>query len=424
MKNYYCFAFLLTSIFVFSQKTFSPAYYIDQNNIKKEGFIEDTNPYNSPTKINFKTSVDTQSSEVTIENIKEYKINTDYKFIKYKVDYDYDQIINKDELSIFGVEPNLKQKEILLKLLVEGKVSLYKAIIDDTVFFYVKDENDINPKLLIHRKYNLDNSIKENNGFRKELFEKMKSEKFIAKDFLNINYEEKELLSLFRRFNVNDNSLVEQNVDLKRGQNKFYYKVFGGLSLFHVTFTYNNFYDLESSNSFTNPTIGFEFSNVLGINSYRSEIFGRLFYQKVSIQSSYYSLSDNGFLTDIKLNSDFSSLNLIAGYRYALIKIGNNKLCIDGSVGVSSILSGDFLFDYNLIYTQSNPIQIVTTRKTNFDDSSLSLFFNIGVGYVLNNKYAINLEYSTPKKYLSNYFTSSNGGFSNLNLIFTYTLNK
>ena len=423
MKNYYCFAFLLTSIFVFSQKTFSPGYYIDQSNIRNEGFIEDTNPYNSPTKINFKTSVDTQSSEITIEKIKEYKINTDYKYIKYKVDYDYDQIINKDELSIFGVEPNLKQKEILLKVLVEGRINLYSAIVDDAIFFYMKDENDQEPILLVHRKYNLQNRIIENNAFRKAIYEKMKSEEYMLKDFLTINYNKKELEALFKNFNQGVGNFIEQNVDIKREQNKFYYKVFAGISSFSTTYSYNGANDLKAKNNFSNPIIGFELSTVFGRNSKRSEVFTKLFYQKVSIVSSHNSSLGNNYILDLTMNSDFSSLNFIGGYRYALIRIGRNQLFIDGSLGISTIIDGDFDLDYKLIYTGLDNDSISIQNYT-YNEYNLTFLFNVGIGYKINNRYAINLEYSTPKNYLTQYISLSSGGFSNLNLIFTYTINK
>jgi hypothetical protein len=406
----------LTSFFVFSQKTFSPGYYIDQSNIRNEGFIEDTNPYNSPTKINFKTSVDTQSSEITIEKIKEYKINTDYKYIKYKVDYDYDQIINKDELSIFGVEPNLKQKEILLKVLVEGKISIYKATIDDEVFYYIKGENDVKPELLVYRKYNLENKIRENNAYRKTLFEKMKSDIISMNDVFKLKYDEKSLVPIFIQYNKNNNSLVEQNVDINREKNKFYYKVLVGTSSFTSTYAFNNRFDLKSDNNFVNPIIGFELSNVLGTNSKRAEIFGRLFYQHASIISRYTNTEAN-FNPNIELSSNFSSLNISAGYRHAFFKTERNKFFVDGSMGLSSIINADF----NLDFISSNQMLI---ESNVLDEYSLGLFFTVGCGYTMNNRYSINVEYSFPKNYLNQYVPLQKGGFQSLNLIFTYTLNK
>jgi hypothetical protein len=154
MKKISILVILLISILSYSQKSFVKGYYIDQSYNKKEGFIQDTNPYNNPEKIQFKTLLEEKPIEISIDDIREFKVNENYKYVKYIVDYDYDQVVNNNEIKIYGKEPNLKQKIVLLKVLVEGKVSLYKAIIDDEIFFYVKNSNDEKPKLLIHRKYN------------------------------------------------------------------------------------------------------------------------------------------------------------------------------------------------------------------------------------------------------------------------------
>ena len=55
MKKISILVILLISILSYSQKSFVKGYYIDQSYNKKEGFIQDTNPYNNPEKIQFKT---------------------------------------------------------------------------------------------------------------------------------------------------------------------------------------------------------------------------------------------------------------------------------------------------------------------------------------------------------------------------------
>ncbi|MEM0542061.1 hypothetical protein WFZ85_05505 [Flavobacterium sp. j3] len=408
--------FLVVPFFVFSQKKFSPGYYIDQNNVKNEGFIEDRVPSNNPVRIFFKTSFDSPSGEVLIANIKEFKISSDYKYVRYDVEYDYDQTAERDALTIFGAEPNLKSKSVLLKVLVEGKISLYKATIDDEVFYYIKGENDVKPELLVYRKYNLENKIRENNAYRKTLFEKMESDIISMNDVFKLKYDEKSLVPVFIKYNKNNNSLVEQNIDINREKNKFYYKVLIGTSSFTSTYGFNNRFDLKSDNNFVNPMIGFELSNVLGTNSKRAEIFGRLFYQQASIFSEF-TTTPPFFFPDIDMSSNFSSLNLSAGYRHAFFKTERNKFFVDGSMGLSSIINGE------VNIKTFNRDQILIGEGI-IEDFSLQLFFTVGCGYTMNNRYSINLEYSFPKNYLNQYGPLQNGGFSSLNLIFTYTLNK
>ncbi|MGL2964832.1 hypothetical protein ACSVH2_13500 [Flavobacterium sp. RSB2_4_14] len=423
MKKISTLVILLISILSYSQKSFVKGYYIDQANNKKEGFIEDTNPYNNPEKIYFKTSLEDKYSEISIDNIIEFKVNENYKYVKYTVDYDYDQVVNSNEIKIFGKEPNLKQKVVLLKVLVEGNVSLYKAIIDDEIFFYVKNSNDVNPKLLVHRKYNNDKSIVENNDFRKMLYDELKSDKLLFNDFLDIDYKENELSAIFIKANTENNSLVEQNVATEKWKNKLYFKILAGVSSYKSPYVYKNVYELTPTNvSFNDPMIGVEFSNVFGVNSKRSELFARLFYQMVKTQSNYFAVGNGGFNVEYFFKSDFSSINLTTGYRYAIIKKGKNKLCIDGSVGISEVINGDFKIDYLVTYTGPDPIPSPAETYV-FDVVSTILYYNIGVGYVFNDKFGLNLEYSSNKNYLNKYSNLS-GSFSNFNLIFSYTLNN
>lgn len=423
MKKLFSLIFLVSSISMVSQAPFVKGYYIDQNNNKNEGYIQDTNPYNSPEKINFKSTEQGNSNEVLISDIKEFKTFDGYKYVRYTVDYDYGQVVNKSEVNIYGKEPNLKKKTVLLKVLIEGSATLYKAIIDDFVFFYYKTKDIENPILLIHRKYNDNNVINENNDFRKQLYNDLKSEKLPIGEFLNLPFNENDLVGIFKKVNNQDNSLVEQHVVKEKVTNKLYYKIIGGVSSFTSPYEYNGNINMKSPNSdFSNPMIGFELSNVFATNFKRSELFGRLFYQSVKTEGSYHEETNGGYNIDYVFKAKITSLNLTAGYRYAFIKTGKNKAFVDGSIGVSTPLSGNMIVDYAITYTGANPNPSITDQYV-FDKYSTIFVFNIGAGYAFNNKYALGVEYSFPKNYLSRY-TNLSGGFSNINLMFTYTLNK
>lgn len=422
MNKLYILFLVIFSISAQSQNNFAPGYYIDQYNKKHEGFIEDENPYNNPEKIYFKATFDSQMNEILIDNINEYKISDDFKYVKFKVDYDVDQVVNKSEIDVYGKNPNLKQKIVLLKVLVEGNVDLYKAIIGDCLFFYVKNNTDEMPKLLIHRKYNVNNSIIENNDFRKQLYDDLKSETLEIGEFLNLNFKESDLTEVFKKSNGQNNSLVAQNVNAKKRQNKFYYKIFAGVCSFSAPYSIVGQIDLEpSQRNFTNPIIGAEFSNIFGINSGRSEIFGRIFYQKVSAESNYLDKTYLSFTRDFNLNFEYSTINISAGYRYAIYKRNKNKFFLDGSFGVSRVLNSDITLKKSIVFIPPNPNPDVFTSQT-FDKFQLNGFFNFGLGYVFNNRYSINFEYSLPKNILNRYVDYS-GGISNFNLFFTYTLN-
>lgn len=413
---------LLFSIVALGQDNFVSGYYIDQNNNKIEGFIEDVNTNNNPESINFKLALEDKSNVISISNISEFKVSTNYKYIKYIVKYDYGQVVNKSEINIYGKDPDLKKKTVLAKVIVEGEVSLLKAVINDVVFFYIKNSMDEKPRLLIHRKYNDNNKLRENNDFRKQLYDELKSEKLVMDNFTNLKYTEDELVAIFKNVNIDNNSFVEQNISVDKYKNKFYFKVIAGLSSAQATYDFKNTIGMKPVDiTYTNPMFGFEFSNIFGTNSKRSEMFGRLFYQNLKSKANSHEVQSS-YTVDYTLNSDISTLNFSGGYRHAIFQKGKNKVTIEGSIGYTTILSGDVTVDYLVTYTGPNANPPVE-QKYLYDKLASNLFFNVGCGYVFDNKYGITLEYSPQKNYLDKYVIFE-GGYSNFNLIFTYTFNK
>ena len=411
-----CFFTFLFSLVVFGQDNFSAGYYIDQDNKKNEGYIEDINPYNNPSKIYFKNTLNEKSIEILLENIKEYKVEGNYKYVRHNVEYDYGRVANKNEFNVFGKQPDLRNKVLLLKVLVEGNMSLYKAVIDDVIFYYITNSNFEIPQLLIYRKYNgQDSRIYENNDFRKQLYNSIKSENKVLSDFTQLEYEEKSLVNFFSRINNLDNSLIDQKINSRKYKNSFHYKIFVGISPFITNYKYLGQYELDDSTlSFINPIIGLEVSTNYGTYSRRTEFFARLFYQKVQAKSFTSTEIGNIPGSKISFKSDFSSINISAGGRYAIFKKGNSKITLDAAFGVSEILNGDF--NINVDASALPPDNFFyTVFKRN-------IFFNLGVGYTFNSKHSLNFEYSTSREYLKSY-EDLKGNFSNFNLIFIYCLN-
>ena len=422
MKIILLWSLLFFSVIAFGQDNFVSGYYIDQNNIKIEGFIEDVNSSNNPESITFKTALDDKSIVIPIANIKEFKVSSNFKHIKYIVKYDYAQVMNKSEINIYGKELDLRKKTVLAKVIVEGETSFLKVVISDISFFYIKNSNDENPRLLKYRKYNDNNTIRENNEFRKQLYDELKSDKLVMANFLNLKYREADLAPIFKDVNVDNNTLVEQNISVEKYKNKFNFKIIAGLSSAYATYDFKGVTMKPVDITYTNPMFGFEISTIFGTDSKRSEFFGRVFYQNLKSKANYYA-EQNAFIIDYTtaytMNSDISTLNLSGGYRYAIFQKGKNKVTIDGSIGYSSVLSGDAVIDYLVTYTGPNPSPPVE-KTTPFDTFASTLFFNVGCGYVFDNKYGVTLEYSPQKNYLDQYVILE-GGYSNFNLIFTYT---
>ena len=415
------FAFILSST-VFSQKTFSPGYYISQSGQKVLGFIEDKNPYNNPEKIVFKPSLESDAVELLLSNISEYQIEGDFKYVKYFVQYDIDQVINKDPINRLTKDPKLQEKDMLLRVLVEGTATLYQAVINDCVFYYIKTKEDLVPQLLIFRQYKFDYKIVENNEFRKQLYEKLRNDSTQIKEFYTVKYQQEELVELFKDINKKDSSLVLQNVSEERSKNKFYYKILTGTSSLEMSYRYMVSGDMKPKGSaIFNPILGVEVSNVLGLTTKRSEIFGRFFYQKLTVASEQVTEYAN-YKRTLRLEADLSTLNASLGYRYAFLKKVKSKLVLDSSVGISTVVGGTNELIDRYVYSGSNPPN-PTSQRQNFDVMKRpDLIVTLGVGYIFKEKYSFHFELSAPKDYLSKY-RSFLGQINCFNLLFSYNLN-
>lgn len=421
MRNFTLFFVCLLTSTVFAQKTFSPGYYINQLGQKVVGFIEDKNPYNNPEKIVFKASLESEAVEIAMLNISEYKIDEDFKYVKYFVQYDIDQVINKDPINRLTKDPKLQEKDMLLRVLVEGTATLYQAVINDCVFYYIKTKEDLVPQLLIFRKYKFDYKIVENNEFRKQLYEKLRNNSTQIKEFYAVKYQQEALVELFKSINTKDSSLVLQNVSEERSKNKFNYRILTGTSNLEMSYRYMISGDLKPTGSAVfNPILGVEVSNVLGLTTRRSEIFGRFFYQKLTVASEQVT-EYASYKRTLRLEADLSTLNASLGYRYALLKKVKSKLVLDSSVGISTVVGGTNELIDRYVYSGSNPAN-PSTQRQNFDVLKRpDLIATLGVGYIFKEKYSFHFELSAPKDYLSKY-RNFLGQITCFNLLFSYNL--
>ncbi|WP_295334424.1 hypothetical protein [Flavobacterium sp.] len=421
MKYFTFLIVLIISFNTYAQKKYSPGYYINQSGQKIEGYIEDNLSYDSPERIFFKSSLESSATEVSISDISEFKIDNNFKFVKYNIAYDQNQVENSNPINRLGKEPDLQNKIVLLKVIVEGNANLYQAVMNGCNFYYFKTNTEKTPQLLIYRKYFYEGRVFENNDFRKLLFERFSTNEKEIKDFYNIKYNKDTLTDFFVKLNKADNSLVTQSVIIEKSANKMQYKILAGISGFNTSLKYGNDGNIESSSpSFSSPLFGVEVAKSLGKNYRRSEVFGRLFYQNTKIDVEQESRRSNIYDRTLQMNADINSLSLNLGYRYAIVKTQKSKLFLESSIGYNYVLSGSsIVINDEKRYIASDPT-FVTSTQIEFLGFKPEIYYNVGVGYSLS-KYALHLGYSTSRTYFDDGVTLK-GGFTGFNLIFSYTI--
>ena len=428
MRKIHLFIVVFITGIVTAQK-FAPGYYIDANNIKHEGFIEDTNPLQNPTSIVFKSDMNSDAATIEMPFISEFKIAGHYKYVKFYAPYDYDQVTSKGIEDITNSNLNIKQKEILLKVLVEGTYTLYIAIIDKATFYYVKSNTDKEVTLLEYRKYVVEEKLKETNSFRIQLMKLLGGKLNVPSRYQNLQYNE-DLIDLIKEYNKADNSLVQETFNHKKYDNEVLYKVFGGIGL-DKNYTFFEQYNQSSTKTTITPVIGAEIDYVLGNNSKKTDFFVKLFAQQYTVSGQSYrdpTVINSGY--DNTIEAKISSLNLNVGARYAFIATQKSKLSFELGIIYSYLFSSDYEVKSRYTYlTNTNPNTYSYYYKTATIIGRKSSFgFTVGLQYQYNSKFGVGVNYILPR-----YFLNSVSAFSDLtlqdrhsmlNLVFSYTFLK
>jgi len=146
------FLFILFILFTssYGQIKYDKGYFINNNNQRIECFIKNTDTRYTSNTFQFKINSNDLPQKKGIESVKEYGIYDNVKFIRFIVNIDISS--NKIDKLNYDKSPKWSQKQLFLKVLVEGKAKLYYYEEEDLKrFFY--SVSDTLAKQLIYKKY-------------------------------------------------------------------------------------------------------------------------------------------------------------------------------------------------------------------------------------------------------------------------------
>ena len=143
---------ILVSTSTFGQISFEKGFIILNNNDKMECFIKNYNWVKAPKNLEYKLSDSGIVQSMDISAIKSFEIENTVKYIHVEISIDR----SSTELSSISTDQNpfWSQEKLLLKVIVEGKASLfyYQDLVPERYFFEV-DEGDI--EQLVYKQYKL-----------------------------------------------------------------------------------------------------------------------------------------------------------------------------------------------------------------------------------------------------------------------------
>ena len=176
-----------------AQDLFEKGYYINNEGTKIQGLI-DVYPLNSPTvKIRFKKENSDDVNNISIAEIEEFQVS-EFKFVRFNGRLD----LNLDPSS--SSEPDFNEREVFLRLIIEGDVNLYSYKESNSrIFFY--STQIIKPIQLINTKfYRNDGKLAYKRTYREQLQNVIQCES--ANDLINdAKYDKEDLTFLFKEYN-------------------------------------------------------------------------------------------------------------------------------------------------------------------------------------------------------------------------------
>ncbi|MDO9257863.1 MAG: hypothetical protein Q7U54_20275 [Bacteroidales bacterium] len=208
--NLFSVLLVLISAYAFGQNKFEKGYLVDNDNYKVECMIKNKNLKHNPVDFSFIREGSSLEENGTINTIKEFGI---YGKLKYK------RVLVKIERSSEALDrltyvqyPVWTEEKLFLKVIVEGKASLY-SFSDGNIkkFFYCVSDSAINQ--LIYKRYLMDleyvgirtnfiNSYTvENFEFRQQLIRDVLCADTKLSTVASIKYYQKELEKYFINYN-------------------------------------------------------------------------------------------------------------------------------------------------------------------------------------------------------------------------------
>ncbi len=419
MKKLLFIVFILGFSFSQAQISFEKGYFISNSGDRTQCLIKNMDWKDNPTKFEYKINPDdSESTTATIASVAEFGIDDISKYKRFKINIERSsndlQDISKTK------NPVWKEEVLFLKVLIEGDATLF-SFSDKNIYKYFYETKKSPIEQLIRIKYIsyeknpgesfYDDSIRENNQFRQQLYNNLKCDALPENLFENTKYDKSSLMNVFEKYNSCVGSNTVTNYKEKAKKDAFNIKITPSINQTAALFIddpsvyYNLGTTIEAKTIFK---IGAEFEYILPFNNNIWSIFTNPTYQKYNAEQTY--INNDGFGNqgvDITHNVvvDHSSLEIPIGIRYYVFLNKTAKIFI------------------NAAFVKN----IIGKSKFNFDDgdqileSSARSNYLFGVGYNFKKKFSAELRFNTAKNLLSDYFYWE-ANYSSFGIIFGYRI--
>lgn len=246
----------LISLIAYSQTEFQKGYFIKSNGDRVDCLIKNEDWKNNPTQFEYKLNENSETLSGNIAQVEEFQVQDHLKYIKATINID----VSSNSLNNLSYlkEPEWENKTVFLKVLLEGKSSLYYYSNPGlNRYFYNIDKGEIIQ--LVYKRYNLpNNKIGTNSDYKQQLYNSFSEcESLSINDFNSVSYNSSALLKIIISYNnclnSDSNSFVVNN-----NNPKFNLSLKGGINSSSIKNVTHG--SVESRNADFGTTLGYRFA--------------------------------------------------------------------------------------------------------------------------------------------------------------------
>ncbi len=389
----------------YSQIAFEKGYYIDNMNQKTNCLIKNIDWKNNPIEFEYKQSENSESKTMTIKSIKEFGIDNISKYIRTTINIDRSSeninSLSDDKIPIF------QEEELFLKVLVEGKATLYEYVDGNLIRYFYNNDNSTIEQLIFKSYITPENNIGRNNRFREQLWINLKCPNFKISEIENLEYKKNELVVFFIEYNECNN---QEYVNFEEKQKRDFFNLSIKPRLNNSSLTIQNYTSNSRDTDFDNKIgfgFGLEAEFILPYNRNKWAITIEPTYQGFKSEKTT-NVNDvsGGVLIS---NVDYRSIEVPLGLRHYFIQKINSKFFINAS----------YIFDLN----SKSSIEFTRNDGSNLNSLEIETSNNLamGIGYKHNHRYSLEIRYQTKREILGHY-SFWNSEYKTFSIIFGYSL--
>ena len=393
MKKFYVIAltFFIASVNQ-AQILFEKGYFIDYRNARIDCLIRNVDWKNNPEKFDYKLSEDTEIKTINIKETKEFGIGSTLKLVRFRVGIDRSSD-NINKLT-YNRLPEFKQEDIFLKVILEGKATLYSYSSDAIERFFFSIDS-IKPQQLVYKSYKTnDDKIGKNNTYKQQIFEKLSCGNIQVKDIDKIGYNRTDLTKIFTAYNqCESGSSITYEEKTKKDLFNLSIRPRYNISSLSINQRVSDFRDADFGTK-SQFSIGLEAEIILPFNKNKWAI---------TIEPTYNSFNAKETTVNQSVTIDYKSISVPFGVRHYFYLSTNSQLFINGLY----ILN----FDLNSVFDYEHTLDYEVDSRNNLA---------LGIGFKYKNRFIIELREALKTDLLGNSYWDAD--YKQSSIIVGYTL--